>query len=295
VALNDDALFTAAKGYIYVAPVGTAAPAPSAITAFDPDVTGSEVQTITITGTPTGGDFTLTFGGDETAAIAYNATAAAVQAALEALDSIGSGNVSCAGGPLPGSPVTVAFKGKLASTDTALLTDTEALTGGTTPTVTVTTSTAPWAWSMLGHTSREDLPEFGFDGGDTETRGTWQNSAVKQVITNTTVDSVTFKLHQFDEQGLELYYGSANASSTPGEFSVGDAATAGVEKALLIVIVDGDAKIAFHAQRSSILRDDSVSIAVDEFSSLPLKATFLKNGTANLFSWISEDVPVNLA
>ena len=33
----------------------------------------SEVQTVTITGTPTGGTFTLTFDGETTAAIAYNA------------------------------------------------------------------------------------------------------------------------------------------------------------------------------------------------------------------------------
>lgn len=293
MALNDDALFTAAKGYIYVAPVGTAAPAPSVVDSFDPDTTGSEGQTLAITGTPTGGTFTITFDGDTTTAIAYNATAADVSAALEALDSIGAGNVECTGGPLPGASVVVTFKGALASADVALMTTTDSLTGGTTPASAITTTGAPWAWSMLGHTSRDDLPEFGFDGGDTETRGTWQNSAVKQVITNPTVDSVTFKLHQFDEQGLALYYGSSNASSTVGEFAVADAATSGTEKAILIVIVDGDAKIAFHAQRSSIQRDDSVSIAVDEFAALPLKATFLKNGTANLFSWISLDVPVN--
>lgn len=294
MALNDDALFTAAKGYIYVGPVGTAAPSPASIDAFDPDTTGSETQTLTMTGTPTGGTFTLTFSGQTTSAIAYNATAATVQTALEALSSVGSGNVTCAGGPLPGSPITVAFKGELASTDVPLMTANSAsLTGGTSPTMTPSTTGAPWGWSMLGHTSRDDLPEFGFDGGDTETKGTWQNSAVKQVITNPTVDSVTFKLHQFDEQGLALYYGAANASVTVGEFAVADAAVSGVEKAILIVIVDGTAKIAFHAQRSSIQRDDSVSIAVDEFAALPLKATFLKNGTANLFSWISLDVPVN--
>ncbi|MFZ6028039.1 MAG: hypothetical protein ACOYYS_10015 [Chloroflexota bacterium] len=42
---------------------------------------------------PTAGDFTLTFGGQTTSAIAYNATAAAVEAALEALSTVGTGNV----------------------------------------------------------------------------------------------------------------------------------------------------------------------------------------------------------
>lgn len=50
------------------------------------EVTGTtEVQSITITGGPTGGTFTLTYGGLTTAAIAYNATAATVEAALAAL------------------------------------------------------------------------------------------------------------------------------------------------------------------------------------------------------------------
>lgn len=42
---------------------------------------------------PTAGDFTLTFGGQTTVNIAYNATPAQVQAALEALSTIGAGNV----------------------------------------------------------------------------------------------------------------------------------------------------------------------------------------------------------
>lgn len=52
----------------------------------------NEVQTLTINAT--GGTFTGTFGGQTTTALAYNATAAVVQAALEALSSIGSGNVA---------------------------------------------------------------------------------------------------------------------------------------------------------------------------------------------------------
>lgn len=45
----------------------------------------------------TGGTFTLTFRSQTTSAIAYNASPATVQAALEALSSIGTGNVICTG------------------------------------------------------------------------------------------------------------------------------------------------------------------------------------------------------
>lgn len=64
----------------------------------------AEVQTITITGKPTGGTFTLSFEGSQTAPIAYNANAAAVQSALTALGSIGAGNVTVASAG-PTSPV----------------------------------------------------------------------------------------------------------------------------------------------------------------------------------------------
>lgn len=94
----------------------------------------NEVQTLTVTGTPTGGTFRLTFNGVETANIAYNAAAAAVQAALEAISSVGAGNVTCGGGALPGTPVTITFTGALAAEPQNLITvTTAAFTGGTAP------------------------------------------------------------------------------------------------------------------------------------------------------------------
>jgi hypothetical protein len=68
-----------------------------------------ERQTISATGSPSSGTFTLTFGGQQTAPIPYNATAAAIDAALEALSSIGVGGVTVGGGPLPTTPVTIDF------------------------------------------------------------------------------------------------------------------------------------------------------------------------------------------
>lgn len=100
-----------------------------------------EVQTITVTGTPTGGTFTLTFSGQTTAAIAYNASASAVQSALEALSNIATGDVVCAGGPLPGTPVTVTFGGAYDGANVPQMTATASFTGGTSPAVTVTTTT----------------------------------------------------------------------------------------------------------------------------------------------------------
>lgn len=101
----------------------------------------NEVQRITVTGTPTGGTFTATFSGQTTAAIAYNATAAAVQSALEALSNIAVGDVSCSGGPLPGTAVDVTFAGNLGLTNVAAMTTADSFTGGSSPASAVTTPT----------------------------------------------------------------------------------------------------------------------------------------------------------
>lgn len=93
-----------------------------------------EVQTVTITGGPTGGTFTLTFGANTTSAIAYNASAATVQAALVALASIGANNVSVSGGPGPNTPWVVEFIGTLGYANQASMTGNFAgLTGGSSP------------------------------------------------------------------------------------------------------------------------------------------------------------------
>lgn len=103
----------------------------------------SEGQTVTITGTPTGGTFTLTFSGQTTGAIAYNATAATVKTALEALSNLDVGEVTVTGGPGPGTPYVVTFGGTHTGEDVAQMTaSATGLTGGTTPAVTVTTTTA---------------------------------------------------------------------------------------------------------------------------------------------------------
>lgn len=79
-------------------------------------------------GAPSAGTFTLTFGAQTTGALSYAAAAAAVQAALEGLSSIGSGNVSVRGSA--GGPYWVAFTGALKTTQGLLTGSGTGLTGG---------------------------------------------------------------------------------------------------------------------------------------------------------------------
>ncbi|MFC8008666.1 hypothetical protein [Streptomyces cinereoruber] len=101
----------------------------------------SEVQSVTVTGNPTGGSFTLTYSGQTTATIPYDATALRVQDALEALSNIAPGDVVVDG--QPAGPYYVRFAGALAGTDVAAMTASgSGLTGGTSPGVTIATPRA---------------------------------------------------------------------------------------------------------------------------------------------------------
>lgn len=101
----------------------------------------NEVQRATITGTPTGGTFTLTYAGQTTNSIAYNATAATVKTALVALSNLTADDVDVTDGPGPAAPYTFTFGGTLAGTNVAQMTATGSFTGGTAPAITVTTIT----------------------------------------------------------------------------------------------------------------------------------------------------------
>jgi hypothetical protein len=94
-------------------------------------------EKVTITIDATGGTFTITFGGQTTGALAYNASADTVEAALEGLSSIGNGNVQVS---LATSVYTLEFVEDLRYTDVgAVTTNAGSLTGGaSTATVAVT-------------------------------------------------------------------------------------------------------------------------------------------------------------
>lgn len=117
----------------------------------------NEVQSLAVTGTPTGGSFTVTYLGTPVT-VAYNSSAAALQTSLEGV--FGAGNVTAIGGPLPGDAITITFTGSYGAQNVALPTvSSSGLTGGTDPAAAVTTTTAGEAlydaksgWTDLGAT-----------------------------------------------------------------------------------------------------------------------------------------------
>lgn len=95
---------------------------------------GNRVQVITITGTPTGGTFTVSGFGQTTAPIAYNAAASTVQTAIRAL---GGAFANAAVTGSAGGPYTVTLSANVGVATAPLSADGSALTGGTSPTAVV--------------------------------------------------------------------------------------------------------------------------------------------------------------
>jgi len=91
----------------------------------------NEQQTVTKSGTVSSGTYTISFQGQTTAAIAYDATAAAVVTALNLLSNIDSGDVTQSGGPVSTTPMVLTFAGRYAGVDVPMITvNSSALVGG---------------------------------------------------------------------------------------------------------------------------------------------------------------------
>lgn len=158
----------------------------------------SEVQTVTITGAPTGGTYTLTFSGQTTAAIPYNATATQVKTALEALSNVEPGDVLVSGGPHPGTAVVVAFAGQYLGDDVTQMTASGSFTGGSTPAIAVATTTA--------------------GGGSAASDGT-------EVLAGFLVDGIFFNPTSTKAAAALLWHGEVFAEQCPVPFDPSDVAS----------------------------------------------------------------------
>lgn len=130
-----------------------------------PSAGTSEVQTLTIGGTPTGGTFRLKFDGFTTADIAWSATNNTlrdnVDAALEALPNIGTGGVTTAVGTMTAGigTLTLTFAGNLAARAVPTVTVANNSLTGTSPTVAVAETTPGVDATALGAPKGAELTD----------------------------------------------------------------------------------------------------------------------------------------
>jgi hypothetical protein len=170
----------------------------------------NEVQTVTPSGTISGGTYTITAPGKgTTAALAYNANAAAVQAALEAIPGIGAGNVTVTGGPLSSGALVITFVGVAGGQDQAMLTIATGSLTGSTPGASVAQTTQGVAGATDGRQTSTNIVgllvtflPWQLIEGDAEVSVTYDCTAVQGwclesnaagtpvVLSNTTADAM---------------------------------------------------------------------------------------------------------
>lgn len=127
-------------------------------------------------------------------------------------------------------------------------------------------------WINVGHTSQDDPLTISRDGGDRTTLGSWQNDALRETIEPTTYQ-LAFKLLQYDELALSLYYGGGQVGES-GRFEVPKSPQA-QEHALYVVIVDGANRWDRHFPKVSVLGNDDEELDTAELSGMPVAATIL--------------------
>jgi hypothetical protein len=150
------------------------------VQAGKPDNVVAQAEQQTLTVDASAGQYKLSFRGQTTADLSFNATAAQVDSALEALSTIGAGNVTVTGGPGATAPLVVAFSGALTNSDQPAI----ATTAGTTP-LSGGTATANVATTQPGSNDYEvcsvaadcKVGTVGAIGGALPSNGTGANAA----------------------------------------------------------------------------------------------------------------------
>lgn len=111
----------------------------------------ADVWTVTPGGTWSGGTFTITVNGQTTTAIPFGAAIATIQAAVQALSSVGSGNMTVGGGPQSTTATTYTAGGNL--TGAVTLSMNVASVTGSSPTATPVHTTTGIAGALDGRST----------------------------------------------------------------------------------------------------------------------------------------------
>ncbi len=193
-------------------------------TALTATISGTnEVQQIVVSAT--GGTFKVSFNGKTTTALAYNISAAGLQSALEALDTIEVGDVTVTGGPGASAALVITFGGRFLHQNVSeVTTDAALLTGGSsTATVTTTTqgsgsgdvTTLIWVYTYVTDFGEESEPcpvsnEVDWQAGNTITLSGFAAPPSGRNITKQRI----YQLQNSIATGADLFLIEERAAST---------------------------------------------------------------------------------
>ncbi len=262
----------------WAAPAGTAAPL---------GVAGTDgVQTVTTTGTPTGGTLTLTWNGYTTAPIAYNAASAAVQSALRLLP--GGASITATGGPLP-TGVVVTFP-KLIN-QSVMTGDATLLTGGSSPTVSVVNTTPG---TQTTNPASATIPALYKDLGLTDQKGATFKTSVssnpiksfgslqtQRVIMTDQAKSVDFTLQETNAYSVAMYNGLPLGSVTvdaSGFFQIATGLPTSTQYAVIFDAFDGANHLRYFAPYAQNTAPGDLNLATGQIVDRPLTLSLYPDG-----------------
>lgn len=256
------------------------------------------VQTVTISGAPTGGTFTLTYSGSTTASIAYNATASAVQSALLALPSstglVLPGDVTVTGAA--SGPYTATFAADL--DPSKLLTATGSFTGGTTPSIAVA-QTTPGVQASSPGTSL--LPAAFLDAGFCSQTG--MQAAVQETSTPVPAFGTTSAVRTIVSQAvrefqigfmesnpitLALAFRKPLSSVTPdvyGSMQIDEGKVALPRYAAAFDFSDGNNHLRVYAPSVAVTKTPTINVDSTKITDYPLTFTAYPDVNNRSVSW----------
>ncbi len=124
-------------------------------------------------------------------------------------------------------------------------------------------------WVCLGHSSRENLPAYSKDGGDTNSFDSWWQTGIDST-TDPMSYSLTLNQLQSDAVTLGLAFGGGTINNTAGFYDIGDITN--VACSLLILMVGGTKRRAFYHPNASVSIGDLPELATDSYLEIQLQA-----------------------
>lgn len=122
-------------------------------------------------------------------------------------------------------------------------------------------------WDLIGGTSKENLPAFEKDGGDATQLHTWEQSAAHTTYEPVSL-SVTVNMVRVARENLELAFPAGAWNEAAGEFKIADFGT--VEKALFILMIDGQKRAGFYMPRVALSLGDMPELDAENFFELQI-------------------------
>ena len=150
-------------------------------------------------------------------------------------------------------------------------------------------------WVHMGHTSVADILSAASEGGETTTLRSLQNATLR-TSTAARTEAFVMNLLQFDSASLKLYYGSNATIDGSGHVSV-PSSPVPTEVAWLVVFYDGQTTAGVYAPKTSIFRNDDLSVSdTENLVQLSVRVTPLQNGANDYsFKWLPPKVILSTA